>query len=39
MRISSQGHGIGHLMWIQMSNGLEMSQKESLMGDGFLLSF
>ena len=39
MQISSQSHEIGHLMWIQMSNGLEMSQKKSLMGDDFLLSF
>ena len=30
MRISSQSHGIGHLMQIRMSNGLETSRKKSL---------
>ena len=35
MRISSQSHGIGHLMQIRMSNGLETSQKKSLGKPGF----
>ena len=35
MRISSQSHGIGHLMQIRMSNGLETSRKKSLGKPGF----
>ena len=35
MWISSQSHGIGHLMQIRMSNGLETSRKKSLGKPGF----